>query len=208
MIWIKWAVLPAAAYLLGSIPFGVVLTRRFAGIDIRREGSRNIGATNVRRLAGSKLAALTLAGDVLKGAVPVYAAIFLSVFDQVAARDAYVSVVALSALLGHLYPVYMKFKGGGKGVATAAGCFLIISPVSVVICVLVFMLMVRWSNRVSAGSLSAAAVLPAAVWAVTGSVIYAGCAVMTAAWIGYRHRDNVRRLINGTEPLFRDKKSR
>lgn len=204
---IKWVLLPVAAYLLGSIPFGVLLARRFAGVDIRIQGSGNIGATNVRRVAGSKLAAATLLGDVLKGAVPVFMALAFEGSGRIS-RDVYVSVVALAAFSGHLYPVYMKFKSGGKGVATAAGCFLAISPGSALVSVFVFTLMVGWSQRVSVGSLCAAAVLPIAVWIMTGSAVLAGCAAITAAGIVSRHRDNIRRLINGTEPGFRDKQNR
>ncbi|MFZ0612229.1 MAG: glycerol-3-phosphate acyltransferase, partial [Desulfobacterales bacterium] len=107
--------LPLAAYLLGSIPCGLVLTRLFTSVDIRRQGSGNIGATNVRRLAGTPLGLLTLAGDVLKGAVPVYLAAQVDGLEPVV-RACFVSTVALAAFSGHLFPLYLKLKGGGKGV--------------------------------------------------------------------------------------------
>ena len=109
--------LPTLAYLLGSIPWGVVLTRIFTSVDIRQQGSGNIGTTNVSRVAGSTLGLLTFIGDVLKGAVPVYAALILAGEYQ-SAGDLLPAVVALAAFFGHLYPLFMKFKGGGKGVAT------------------------------------------------------------------------------------------
>ncbi|MFH1991410.1 MAG: glycerol-3-phosphate 1-O-acyltransferase PlsY [Pseudomonadota bacterium] len=196
---LKFLVLPFLAYLLGSIPWGLVLTRMFTSVDIRQHGSGNIGATNVKRVAGSTLGMLTLAGDVLKGAVPVWLAVTLagpsSVWGQM-----YISVVALAAFGGHLYPVFLKFKSGGKGVATAAGCFFAISPAAGIVAMLVFIMVVCWWERVSAGSLAAAAALPVAVWEASQSRVLTGCAVVTAICIYIRHKDNIKRLLAGTEP--------
>jgi acyl phosphate:glycerol-3-phosphate acyltransferase len=194
---IRAALLPGA-YLLGSIPWGLVLTRTFTTVDIRRSGSGNIGATNVRRVAGTPLGVLTLIGDLLKGALPVYGAVLFSPAPPGA--DVYVAGVALAAFAGHLYPVYLRFRDGGKGVATALGCFLVISPVSLLISLLVFIMILCWTGRVSAGSLAAAAALPVAVWESTGSGVLTGCALIVAAGIGIRHRANIRRLLAGTEP--------
>lgn len=198
---IKLLILPFFAYLLGSIPWGLVLTRLFTSIDIRKEGSRNIGATNVRRVAGTTLGILTLAGDVLKGAVPVWLAVFLTNSNELWASF-YISLVAVAAFMGHLYPIYMKFKNGGKGVATAAGCFAVISPPASGVVILVFILFVCGFNRVSAASLAAAVVLPVAVWKATGSVVFTGCAAATAVFIGFRHIENIKRLLSGTEPAI------
>jgi glycerol-3-phosphate acyltransferase PlsY len=199
--------LPILAYLLGSVPWGLVLTRMFTSVDIRRQGSGNIGATNVRRLAGTPLGLLTLSGDLLKGAVPVYLAANVTGLDPIQ-QALFVSVAALAAFAGHLFPLYLKLKGGGKGVATAAGCFLVISPMSVLAVLIAFLLILGWSGRVSAGSLSAAAVLPAAVWWRLGSPVYCGCAVLMAVLIVLRHRDNIRRLLNGSEPAVSGEKKR
>jgi len=187
------------SYLLGSVPWGLVLTRAFTSIDIRQEGSGNIGATNVRRLAGRRLGILTLAGDVLKGAFPVWLAMKISAPDHVWG-EIYISLVALSAFSGHLYPVYMKFKSGGKGVATAAGCFLVISPFSCFVAVLAFIMFVCWTHRVSVGSLAASAILPVAVWKATQSNVMTGCAVVTTGFIYIRHAENIKRLLSGIEP--------
>ena len=199
--------LPILAYLLGSVPWGLVLTRLFTSVDIRRQGSGNIGATNVRRLAGTPLGLLTLGGDLLKGAAPVYLAVNVTGLDPIQ-QALFVSVVALAAFAGHLFPLYFKLKGGGKGVATAAGCFLIISPMSVLVALIAFLLILGWSRRVSAGSLSAAAVLPAVVWWRTGSPVYCGCAVLMSALIVLRHRDNIHRLLTGGEPTVSGGKKR
>ena len=199
--------LPILAYLLGSVPWGLVLTRMFTSVDIRRQGSGNIGATNVRRLAGTPLGLLTLAGDLLKGAAPVYLAVNITGLDPIQ-QALFVSVAALAAFAGHLFPIFLKLKGGGKGVATAAGCFLVISPLSVLAALIAFLLILGWSGRVSAGSLSAAAVLPAAVWWSLHSPVYCGCAVLMAALIVLRHKDNIRRLLTGSEPAFSRKSDR
>jgi glycerol-3-phosphate acyltransferase PlsY len=198
---IKYVALPVFAYLLGSIPWGLILTRLFTPVDIRQAGSGNIGATNVAREAGLKLGIITLAGDILKGAVPVWLAASIT-HPNDAWGALFVAFVALAAFMGHLYPVYMKFKNGGKGVATAAGCFAVISPVATVISMLVFIMVVCWSNRVSLASLTAAAVLPIAVWKATHLQIMTGGAVITAIFIYFRHTDNIKRLLSGTEPVI------
>jgi len=196
---IKFLVLPVFAYMLGSIPWGIVLTRLFTSVDIRREGSGNIGATNVGRIAGPTLGVLTLIGDMLKGAIPVWIAGVLTTPNSLWG-EIYISVVSLSAFSGHLYPVYMGFKKGGKGVATAAGCFAVISPVAFVVVTLVFVLFVCWLNMVAVASLAAAAILPVAIWQSTGSGVLTGCAAVTAIIIYFRHKDNIKRLFKGTEP--------
>lgn len=201
---LKFIVLSLFAYLLGSIPWGIVLTRLFTSEDIRQQGSGNIGATNVRRVAGTTLGALTLAGDVLKGAFPVWLAVTITVPNE-SWGEIYISLVALAAFSGHLYPVYMKFKDGGKGVATAGGCFIVISPMACLVVILVFILFIFLSNRVSVGSLAAAAALPIAIWCVTGSGVLTGCAFVTAIFIYFRHMDNIKRLLAGAEPTMWNK---
>ena len=198
---IKFFVLPVFAYLLGSIPWGIVLTRLFTSVDIRCEGSGNIGATNVGRIAGPTLGVMTLIGDMLKGAIPVWIAVVLATPNSLWGEIC-ISLVALAAFSGHLYPVYMRFKKGGKGVATAAGCFAVISPVAFMVVILVFIMFVCWFNRVAVASLAAAAVLPVAVWKATGSGVLTGCAVVTAILIYFRHTDNIKRLLNGMEPVI------
>ncbi|MGD9083016.1 MAG: glycerol-3-phosphate 1-O-acyltransferase PlsY [Desulfobacterales bacterium] len=196
---IKFLLLPVFAYMLGSIPWGIVLTRLFTSVDIRREGSGNIGATNVGRIAGPTLGILTLIGDMLKGAIPVWISVVLAT-PHSSWGEIYISVVSLAAFSGHLYPIYMRFKKGGKGVATAAGCFAVISPVAFVVVTLVFILFVCWLNIVAVASLAAAAALPVAVWHSTGSGVLTGCAVVTAIAIYFCHKDNIKRLLKGTEP--------
>jgi glycerol-3-phosphate acyltransferase PlsY len=192
------------AYLLGSIPWGVVLTRIFTSVDIKKQGSGNIGTTNVSRVAGSTLGMLTFVGDVLKGAVSVYLAFGVTAGDQ---NSDYVllAAVALASFLGHLYPVFMKFKDGGKGVATCAGCFVALAPLACLMALFVFVITLVLSKRVSAGSLAAAAVLPLAVWFATGAFWITASAAIMALFIFLRHRGNIKRLIAGTEPRYNER---
>ena len=192
---------PIFAYLLGSIPWGVILTRKFTSIDILQNGSKNIGAANVKRVAGLKLALLTLAGDFLKGALPVFLALVTT--DQGDFRwEMYVSLVAFCAFSGHLYPVFLKCRSGGKGVATAAGCFLVLCPIACCAAFLVYITVVWLFKRASLGSLVSSAVLPVAVWLATRSSVLTCFAVLTTAMIYCRHKDNIRRLLSGTEPVI------
>jgi glycerol-3-phosphate acyltransferase PlsY len=193
--------LPLLAYLLGSIPWGLVLTRLFAIADIRRHGSGNIGATNVARVAGPALGLATLVADFLKGWAPVVLASYLDLPQ--AGAEVYAAALALLAVLGHLFPVYTRLRGGGKGVATAAGGFAALAPLAVLIALVVFVLALALTRRVSAGSLAAAAALPPAVLSTTGSAVFCAGAVMAATLIFIRHAGNIRRLLTGREPPFR-----
>jgi acyl phosphate:glycerol-3-phosphate acyltransferase len=200
MLIIGGGLLAALAYFLGSIPFGLVLTRLFTSIDIRKTGSKNIGATNVRRMAGNLLGFLTLLGDVLKGAFPVFLTLAVLRGEPPALVDGVTACVAAAAFTGHLYPVYLGFKTGGKGVATALGGCLVISPPAVLFCLLFFVGVVKLTRRVSAGSLVAAIALVPAVWFTTASVAYLVLGLYMAGFIFFRHRDNLKRLLAGTEP--------
>lgn len=194
--------LPIVSYLLGSIPWGLILTRRFSGIDIRKNGSGNIGATNVYRLGGARLAILTLVADILKGLLPVWLAV--SITPESFRGDLFCSAVALAAVLGHLFPIYLRFKEGGKGIAVATGCFLVIAPGACIISIMAFILSVWLSNRVSLASLTASILLPFPVWMTTGSVPITGCAGIVAGLIIIRHIPNIKRLISGAEHKFRN----
>lgn len=189
------------AYLLGAVPWGIVLTRLFTAKDIRKTGSGNIGATNVLRVAGKLLGFFTLVLDISKGAFPVYLSDIMY-HTPGTERDLMMVLVTFAAILGHVFPVYLKFKGG-KGVATAAGCFLVLSPISLAIALLVFTVVLAVTRRVSAGSVSAATVLPVAVLSVSGSWIFTGCTALISLLVLIAHQENIRRLIAGTEPEIR-----
>ena len=181
----------ALAYVCGSIPTGVWLARR-QGVDPRDIGSGNIGATNVARAAGKTAGALTLVGDVLKGLLPVALAAQRGVGDGARA------LVALAAFTGHLYPCFLGFQGG-KGVAVSLGVLLGLAPLGMAIAVPFFLLTVVVSRYVSLGSILTAALTPillAGLGYPTATVIVA---LVMGVCIGFRHRDNIRRMRFGTE---------
>lgn len=193
------ALLVLGAYLLGSIPFGLLLGKA-AGMDVRRAGSGNIGATNVTRLAGKKLGALTLLFDAGKALVPLCIASWLLAGRP--DRDLWVTLCGGAAFLGHLYPVYLGFRGG-KGVATALGLFLYLEPLAALAAAVIFIGVVTNWGYVSLGSLTAALLLPGLVWLVSGSVSHSLLAVFVAVLIWLKHRDNIVRLMHQQEKSWR-----
>jgi acyl phosphate:glycerol-3-phosphate acyltransferase len=185
----------AGAYLLGSIPTGLLLGKAY-GIDVRKEGSGNIGATNLYRTLGRKIGVITLIGDCLKGLAPVLVARACGLdVDQVA-------LVGLMAFCGHVFSVFLRFKGG-KGVATALGVFLALSPLAVAIAVAVFaLLLLKW-RYVSLGSVSAAAVMPLALFLLGGGRVLLLVTAFIALIVIFKHRENIKRLVAGTESRFK-----
>lgn len=189
------AFLLVTAYLLGSIPTGLLLGKAY-GIDVRTEGSGNIGATNLYRTVGRKVGVVTLVGDCLKGLVPVLVVKFSSLPPECAAW------VGLAAFCGHVFSVFLKFKGG-KGVATALGVFLALAPVAVGVALVVFIaLMLIW-RYVSLGSIAAAATMPLSVWLFGGSNLLLVVTLIIAAVVIAKHHENIRRLLAGTENRFK-----
>jgi acyl phosphate:glycerol-3-phosphate acyltransferase len=184
-----------AAYLLGSIPVGVVLAK-LKGQDPRKAGSGNIGATNVMRTVGKGLGILTLAGDILKGFLPTWLAIH---YDQSAIV---VAACGLAAFAGHLWPIYLGFKGG-KGVATALGLFLALKPAVIPLLIVVFtLLLLKW-RYVSLGSLVGTALMPLLLLIFGSPVEYVIVSLIVGLLIYYKHRDNIKRLMSGKEHKFR-----
>jgi glycerol-3-phosphate acyltransferase PlsY len=194
--------LPLGAYALGSIPCGVLIVSALGYPDIREHGSGNIGANNVRRTAGNFTAMLTLAGDLLKGFLPVWLAGWLLATSPSCWIDTYLSLVALCAFGGHLYPLYLKGRDGGKGVATFAGSLLAISPLALVIGLLIFVMTLCTFHHVSVASLLSTALLPLVVWKTTASGVLVAWATLTFVLIALRHRENILRLASGTEPTI------
>lgn len=187
-------ILTVAAYLLGSVPSGFIFGR-LVGVDVRRTGSGNIGATNVARVLGKGVGLLTLIADVAKGLVPVLLARWLSMEDWLIAG------IAAAAFLGHLYPVFLRFQGG-KGVATALGAMLAIAWPATLVLVFVFAGVVLSSRRVSLASITAATAAPFVLWALLYPPAFIALGVFLASMIILRHRDNISRLLAGSEPRF------
>lgn len=194
------AIIAALSYLLGSIPFGYLLVRIFRGEDVRQSGSGNIGATNVSRKS-PVLGGLTLLLDALKGTAAV--ALSYKVADRAVAIPTFeqMALAALFAVIGHMFPVWLKFRGG-KGVATALGSFVVIVPKAVLVAVVIFMAVVAISRYVSLGSIAAVAAFPFVAWVIGRSYVSpVGLALMSLAslLIIARHHQNIRRLLAGTE---------
>src|SRR5271154_2127533 len=199
--------IPVAAYLIGSIPFGILLAKLFGGVDVRKAGSGNIGATNVARVAGPLPGILTLVLDGVKGAAAVWLA------ARVANESAlWVTLAGLFALLGHCFPVWLRFRGG-KGVATAAGMFLALCWPAALGAIGVFILVVLFSRFVSLGSVSAAAAMPLLIyllWAPHHAppLVVTFGAFAAAMLVVYKHDANIQRLVEGREPKFSFGKSK
>jgi acyl phosphate:glycerol-3-phosphate acyltransferase len=193
--------IPFASYLLGSIPFGLLLAKLLGGADVRKAGSGNIGATNVARVVGPLAGIHTLVFDTAKGTAAVWFA--GRVTNESAA---WMMIAALAVLLGHCFPVWLKFKGG-KGVATALGVFLALCPLAAVSALLLFILCVAYWRYVSLGSVAAAAAMPLLIyflWAPRHAppiIINVGTLAI-AVLVIYKHDGNLQRLVDGTEPRF------
>ena len=188
MTFILWAII---AYVLGSIPFGLVIAKSLCKIDPRLDGSKNTGATNVARLCGAKYGVATLVFDVLKGLLPVaFAAAWID-------SDMALSLVGLAAILGHVFSCFMHLKGG-KAVATTVGVFLALAPWGAIMAAVLCLLVVWLTGHVSMGSLTLALALPLCM-ALTGNFAVVPMALVVMVLLFWRHKDNIRRLARGEE---------
>ena len=185
------------AYLIGAIPCGVILTKLAGGEDVRNAGSGNIGATNVYRVAGRKLGSLTFIGDALKGALPILYAIYMAEMP-----NEQVAMVAAATFLGHLYPIYIGFKGG-KGVATGFGIYLALSPLTAILGITLFAILVWRTRYISLASVAAAASIPAINFFVDRDIPLLLASLFLSGMVIFRHRENIKRLLSGTESKFK-----
>jgi glycerol-3-phosphate acyltransferase PlsY len=193
----SWLLFSLGAYLLCSISFGKLFSRKVAGIDITRKGSGNVGATNVARTIGLKWGILTLLFDALKGFIPVYLFRSFSPGFEIG-----LAVVVLASLLGHQFSVFQKFRGG-KGVATALGIYLAISPGYTLIVILFFVLMVYFSGYVSLGSILSASLMPLLLLISGAPKLRVITSLVMAALIWFKHKENIGRLFRGQEMGWR-----
>ena len=185
-----WAV--ATGYLLGSIPFAFLLSRRWTGLDIRQAGSGNVGAANVLRTSGIAAGITVMLLDVAKGAGSVLVA------QRLSSGDAMPAAAGLAAIVGHIYPVWLRFRGG-KGVATACGVFSVLTPAALGPAIALFVATVWFTRYVSLGSVVASVALAPVAYVMHGPVATIACAGAAAAVIVFRHRSNLVRLAAGTE---------
>lgn len=178
-------------YLAGSVPFAFLLARR-AGIDVRAVGSRNVGAANVMRSTGTGRAVAVMALDVAKGAAAVALA------NLTGGGAALSSATGAAAVVGHIYPIWLRFHGG-KGVAVAAGAFAVLAPAATALAAVLFLMTVWVTRYISLGSIAATAMLPPVAWLLGAPFAVVIAAAGTAALILFRHRTNLQRLRTGTE---------
>ena len=194
-----WIIYIFLSYLFCSIPFGKIISRKVAGIDITQRGSRNIGATNVARELGFKWGIFTLVFDALKGFIPI--TLFNFSFPNFGIGG---SLIGLASLLGHQFSIYQRFRGG-KGGATALGIYLALSPLNCLITVVFFIFLVYVSDFVSLGSILSASLMPFLLILSGESRTTVITSLLVAALICVKHKDNIHRLREGKERRWRKK---
>lgn len=204
------------SYLIGSVSFSIIFSKKFAGFDVREKGSGNAGTTNVLRTVGKKAAALTLLCDALKGVVAIGIAVLVGcMFKDLENKAILVQIAAIAVIIGHTFPIFYKFKGG-KGVATSIGVLLMINWRIGLICLVFGVIIIAITRMVSVGSLGAAVLFPTLTLFIKIGIInaeyivegnnYFIASVIIAVLVAFNHRSNIKRLINGTESKLGQKK--
>lgn len=196
------------AYVLGSIPNALWVGKVFKGIDVREHGSKNTGSTNAARVLGAKLGILTLVLDIVKGSIPVILALIMraDLIENVAnISNIDAILIGVSAIIGHSFSIFMKFKGG-KAVATTVGVFIVLVPKALLLAAVVFFAVFLLTRYVSLSSMIGAVSLPIFIYLLYGNIPYIIFGGIIAILIIIRHKSNIERLINGTETKFEPKK--
>ena len=189
---IDFVLIIIAAYLLGAIPFGLLLSKALSKRDPRDHGSGNIGATNAMRTGGKLVGILTLVADIAKSMIPVALAVVMDL------SEIWIGAIAAASFVGHIFPVYLKFKGG-KGVATMLGAMLPWQPLAALLGVGLFAILIWRFRYVSLASIAGALALPLLVWMTGGSVPALLVSMLFASLVAAKHASNIRRLVDGTE---------
>ena len=201
------------AYVLGSIPNALWVGKTFKNIDVREHGSKNTGSTNAARVLGPKLGIFTLILDILKGALPTYLGIVLgaNLLTRITGIDKLdIIVIGMAAILGHTFSLFLKFKGG-KAVATTLGVFLVLVPYAILILLVVFFVILGLTKYVSLASIVSAVALPITVYLTTRHIPLTILGIIIGLLVIIRHKENIKRLINGTESKLsfsKDKKDK
>ena len=211
---VAYIIMAVIAYLIGSVNFSVIISKKMAGFDVREKGSGNAGSTNVLRTVGKKAAIITLICDILKGVVSVLIALFVGVIAGEFANSAIVvEIAALAVVIGHTFPVFFGFRGG-KGVATSLGVILIVNWKIGLICLVFALALMALTRMVSLGSISASVLFAVLTMFIRDSYIggiefdfsFIIFGILLAALVIYNHRSNLKRIINGTENKLNFKK--
>lgn len=201
---VVYVVMAIIAYLIGSVNFSVIFSKKFAGFDVRKKGSGNAGTTNMLRSVGKGPAALTLICDILKGVVSILLAIAVGSIFKNTDRALLVQVAAIAVVIGHTFPIFFGFKGG-KGVATSLGVLLMTNWQIGLICLVFALLLIILTRMVSLGSCAAAVLFPVLTlfinqhYIVTGNSSYFIYSVILAVIVLFNHRENIKRIMKGTE---------
>ena len=197
------------AYCLGSISFSVIISKKMAGFDVRKKGSKNAGSTNVLRTVGKKAALITLICDILKGVVAILIAVLLGNIFNVNDKVLLIQIAGILVILGHTFPIFFEFKGG-KGVATAIGVLLVINWQIALICIVFALVLIILTKTVSMGSIAAAILFPVLTLFITNHYIVTGnyiiFAIIIALIIVYNHRSNISRILKGEENKLKARK--
>ena len=199
------------AYLIGSVNFSVILSKKMAGFDVREKGSGNAGTTNMLRSVGKKAAALTLICDVLKGVVAILIAMFIGWAFKIENQSLLVQIAGIAVVLGHTFPIFFGFKGG-KGVATSLGILIMSNWQIGLICLVFGVLLIALTRMVSLGSCAAAVLFPVLTLFITDNYIvsqgsgYLIYSIILAVIVLFNHRSNIKRIMNGTENRISFKK--
>ena len=201
------------AYLIGSVSFSVIISKKMAGFDVREKGSGNAGSTNVLRTVGKKAAVITLLCDILKGVVAILLALLAGVIIKDLDKALLVQLAGVFVIIGHTFPVFFKFKGG-KGIATSLGVLLIINWQIGLICLVFALLLMALTRMVSVGSIAAAVLFPVLVLFINQNYIVAESSnwsylifsVVIALLVIFNHRTNLKRIFTGTENKLSFKK--
>ena len=199
---VECVVMAIIAYLIGSINFSVIISKKMAGFDVREKGSGNAGTTNMLRSVGKKAAAITLVCDILKGVVAILIAILIGKMVEGSNAALLVQVAGVAVILGHTFPIFFKFKGG-KGVATSLGVLIMSNWQIGLICLVFALILIALTQMVSVGSIAAAILYPVLTLFIPQNYIVPGnyliYSIILAVLIVFNHRENVKRLLNGTE---------
>lgn len=206
-----YIIVAIVAYLLGSISFSIIVSKKLAGFDVREKGSGNAGATNVLRSVGKKGAALTLLGDALKGVVAVLFAIIVGAIAKTADKALLVQIAGICVVIGHTFPIFFEFKGG-KGVATSLGVILMTNWKIGLICLVFALVLMVLTKMVSMGSVGAAILFPILVlfihtnFTISEGSSYFIYSIILAVIVAFNHRSNIQRILSGTENKISFKK--
>ena len=199
---LECAVMAIIAYLIGSVNFSVLLCKKMAGFDVREKGSGNAGTTNMLRSVGKKAAAITLVCDILKGIISILIAMAIGKIFKGSNGALLVQVAGVAVIIGHTFPIFFKFKGG-KGVATSLGVLIMSNWQIGLICLVFAVILIALTQMVSVGSIAAAILYPVLTLFIPQNYIVPGnyliYSIVLAVIIVFNHRENVKRLLNGTE---------